>query len=74
MVVTTVHEHQIVAAGRIPQTAHDVALDLIVTPERVITCRSRRRRPAAIMWHELTMEKIDAIPVLAAMRRTNLRA
>jgi 5-formyltetrahydrofolate cyclo-ligase len=74
MVVTTVHEHQIVAAGRIPQTAHDVALDLIVTPERVITCRSRRRRPAAIMWHELTEEKIDAIPVLAVMRRTNLRA
>jgi hypothetical protein len=35
---------------------------------------ARASRPAAIMWHELTEEKIDAIPVLAAMRRTNLRA
>ena len=67
LVVTTVHERQVLPAGRIPQTAHDVAVDLIVTPEQVITCRSRRRRPAGIVWSELTAAKIDAIPVLARL-------
>jgi len=67
LVVTTVHERQVLPAGRIPQTAHDVAVDLIVTPERVITCRPRRRRPAGIVWSELTAAKIDAIPVLARL-------
>jgi 5-formyltetrahydrofolate cyclo-ligase len=68
LVVTTVHERQIVAAGRIPMTAHDVALDLIVTPERVITCHRPRRRRASIEWPELTDEKVEVIPVLARMR------
>src|SRR5216683_5445538 len=37
--VTTVHEMQVLGAGRIPVTDHDVPVDLIVTPERVIDCR-----------------------------------
>jgi 5-formyltetrahydrofolate cyclo-ligase len=47
-----------------------VPIDLIVTPDRVIDCRTRRReRPAAgIHWDELTEEKIAAIPLLAARR------
>jgi 5-formyltetrahydrofolate cyclo-ligase len=49
---------------------HDVLLDLIVTPERVIDCRAgRRARPRpAIRWAELTEDKIAAIPLLAALR------
>ena len=46
--VTTVHEIQVQPAGSIPVTGHDVPVDLIVTPERVIDCRGRRaERPAA---------------------------
>jgi 5-formyltetrahydrofolate cyclo-ligase len=69
-VVTTVHELQVRPAGRLPMTAHDVPLDLVVTPERVIDCRSRRgRRPTqGILWPELTEEKISSIPLLAALR------
>ena len=37
--VTTVHELQVRAAGTIPVTGHDVSVDFIVTPERVIDCR-----------------------------------
>ena len=66
-VVTTVHESQVVPPGRIPLTPHDVKLDLIVTPARVIKCRPDRARPASIDWHELTPEKISAIPVLARL-------
>jgi 5-formyltetrahydrofolate cyclo-ligase len=70
MCVTTVHELQVRPAGAIPLTGHDVPLDLIVTPERVIDCRpGRGPRPAAgIRWADLTEEKIAAIPLLAAQR------
>ncbi len=68
--VTTVHEIQLRPAGIIPRTDHDVPVNFIVTPERVIDCRpARGKRPApAIRWEDLTDEKIAAIPLLAAQR------
>jgi 5-formyltetrahydrofolate cyclo-ligase len=68
--VTTVHELQVRPPGTIPLTGHDVPVDLIVTPERVIDCRPRHGpRPAAgICWDDLTEEKIAAIPLLSALR------
>ncbi len=68
--VTTVHELQLRPAGVIPVTGHDVPLDFIVTPERVIDCRTRHapRQAASICWDDLTEEKIAAIPLLAAQR------
>ena len=68
-IATTVHETQVVAVGRIPVTPHDVRVDLIVTPDRVIRCRHGRRRAAAIRWADLTEDKIGTIPVLAGLRR-----
>jgi 5-formyltetrahydrofolate cyclo-ligase len=71
VVVTTVHEAQVVAPGRIPVTDHDIWLDLIVTPQRVVTTTRRRRRKrvdAGIRWDELTPEKVDAIPLLQRLR------
>ena len=51
-------------------TDHDVPVDYIVTPERVIDCRKshRPRRPIGVAWDELTEDKIAAIPLLSAMR------
>ncbi|MDF9744788.1 5-formyltetrahydrofolate cyclo-ligase [Natrinema salsiterrestre] len=65
-VATTVHERQLidepVAIGR-----HDVAMDLVVTPERV-----RRHddsdQPSGIDWRLLTAERLEEIPVLRALR------
>src|SRR6266567_4293277 len=70
ILVTTVHEIQVRPAGDIPVTSHDVPVDLIVTPGRVIDCRDRARpRPSAgIEWADLTEEKIAAIPLLSALR------
>ena len=70
VIVTTVHEIQLRPAGEIPVTSHDVPVDLIVTPERVIDCRGGPlARPAAgIEWADLTEEKIAAIPLLSALR------
>jgi 5-formyltetrahydrofolate cyclo-ligase len=71
--VTTAHELQVRPAGTIPLTEHDVPVDLIVTPDRIIDCRPRHgpRSPAGIRWADLTEEKIAAIPLLAA-RRTEM--
>jgi 5-formyltetrahydrofolate cyclo-ligase len=68
--VTTVHEIQVQPAGTIPLTGHDVLVDFIVTPERIIDCRpGLGPRPAAeIRWDDLTEEKIAAIPLLSAQR------
>jgi 5-formyltetrahydrofolate cyclo-ligase len=51
-------------------TEHDVPVDFIVTPERIIDCRAGRtsRPQAGIRWQDLTEEKIAAIPLLAARR------
>jgi len=68
VVATTVHDVQVVDAGRIPVTPHDFRLDLIVTPERVIECPRRRRAAPRVRWDELTEEKIAAVPVLRRLR------
>jgi 5-formyltetrahydrofolate cyclo-ligase len=67
--VTTVHELQLVPAGAIPVTGHDVPVDLIVTPDRIIDCRGQRgpRPDSGLSWDDLTEEKIAAIPLLAAL-------
>ena len=70
VVATTVHETQVLDAGRIPETAHDFRVDLVVTPDRVIACPrdGRRRRPPAVRWDELTDEKVASIPLLRRLR------
>jgi 5-formyltetrahydrofolate cyclo-ligase len=70
LVVTTVHELQVRPAGEIPTSAHDAPVDLVVTPERVIDCRTGRgeRATGEIRWSELTEDKIAAIPLLGVLR------
>ncbi|WP_017624728.1 5-formyltetrahydrofolate cyclo-ligase [Nocardiopsis chromatogenes] len=62
-IVAPVHGLQVVDDD-IPESAHDFAVDLIVTPEELIPC-PRRQRPAGVVWENLTDDKIAAIPVLA---------
>ena len=68
--VTTVHELQVRPARTIPLTGHDVPVDFVVTPDRIIDCRAAHgpRAPAGIRWEDLTQEKIESIPLLAARR------
>jgi 5-formyltetrahydrofolate cyclo-ligase len=69
--VTTVHEIQLRPPGSIPVTSHDVPVDLVVTPERVIDCRAAHRSwpTARICWEDLTEEKIASIPLLTTLRQ-----
>jgi 5-formyltetrahydrofolate cyclo-ligase len=69
IVATTVHERQVVRAGVVPTTEHDIHVDLVVTPERVVRCeRPRRWHLPAVRWDDLTDDKITAIPLLARLR------
>ena len=72
IVATTVHDVQVQPAGVIPLVAHDVGLDLIVTPTRVLRPprRGGRRDVPKVDWSELTPEKRAAIPLLTRLAAT----
>jgi 5-formyltetrahydrofolate cyclo-ligase len=74
VVVTTVHERQLLDRG-IPATAHDIHVDVVVTPARVVRCpRPKDWVLAALRWDELTTEKIASIPLLQRLQdRANAR-
>jgi len=50
-IVTMVHQLQLVDEA-LPETAHDFRVDLIVTPEEIVTC-PRIQRPAGCVWAQL---------------------
>ena len=69
VVVTTVHELQVLPAGTIPRTGHDMRVDVIVTPDRIVeVSHTSQREPGRIRWDELTEDKIAAIPLLQDRR------
>jgi 5-formyltetrahydrofolate cyclo-ligase len=69
LVVTTVHDVQVQRPGVIPTTAHDIHVDVVVTPTRVVHCpRGRGRRRPRVVWSDLTDDKIAAIPLLGDLR------
>ena len=68
LVVTTVHDVQVVRT-RIPMTPHDVPVDVVATPTRLIRTRRAFPRPAGIDWEELTEAQLAAMPPVAALKR-----
>jgi 5-formyltetrahydrofolate cyclo-ligase len=70
VIATTVHPLQVLEE-ELPETEHDFRVDLIVTTDEVIRVRRTKRRPRGIIWRHLDDEKIESIPVLAAMRTGN---
>lgn len=67
-VASTVHPTQIVREGELPMSAHDVPLDLFATPEEVIECPRRFKRPTGVRWAELDDERRRDVPVLSQGR------
>lgn len=65
--VSTVHELQVVDEQREPGD-HDVPIDWIVTPERVVHTSAPPQKPNGIVWDELSEERIEAIPILGHLR------
>lgn len=64
--VTTVHGLQVVDAD-VPTDAHDVPLDYVVTPDRVIETGAGAK-PGGVDWDALSPERRAEIPVLERLR------
>ncbi len=65
-VLTTVHEAQLVE--NIPMTKHDVPLDIVITPNRVIYTNTIYQKPQEIVWELLPNSKISSIPLLEELK------
>ena len=68
-VVTTVHELQVVEETVLIQ-AHDVPMNLLVTPERVVRVEGDADPPSGIDWSLLDEDRLDEIPVLDRLQPT----
>jgi len=67
-VVTTVHELQIVED--VPADKHDLVVDKIVTPIRIIDTGNGKRRPQGIFWDKVTDEMLEQMPILRDLARS----
>lgn len=61
-VATTVHELQ--AVDDAPVDDHDVPMDLVATPDRLVRTETTHPRPTGIDWDALSAERLGEIPVL----------
>jgi len=72
LVATTVHEAQIVSDRRLPlsaMSAHDLPVDIVATPKRLIRVRRPLAKPqCGILWHLIKDEDLDAMPVLKQLK------
>jgi len=66
-IVTTVHELQIV--DEVPADEHDLTMDTIVTPTRIIDTGRRGSKPRGIFWDRVTDPMLEQIPVLKELTR-----
>mmetsp|Transcript_7250 Transcript_7250/g.20432 ORF Transcript_7250/g.20432 Transcript_7250/m.20432 type:complete len:361 (+) Transcript_7250:97-1179(+) len=69
LVVTTVHDLQLVDDIQESQMLeHDVPVDVIVTPTQVIYTSTKLPKPAGILWHKLSPQKLGQIRILRDLK------
>ena len=69
VVVTTVHDHQILDIPEQLIEEHDLTVDYIVTPTEVIKTNCTRSKVKGIIWSKLDKERLKRIPVLKKLRK-----
>ncbi|XP_048210957.1 methenyltetrahydrofolate synthase domain-containing protein isoform X2 [Perognathus longimembris pacificus] len=73
-VVTVVHDCQVMDIPEALLEDHDLCVDYILTPTRVIVTGCVRPKPAGITWSKITSEMLEKIPVLRSLRDRERRA
>ena len=68
-ILTTLHPLQLLDE-EMPVREHDIPVNAVITPERVIPLKAHYQKPKGIYWPMLPAEKIKAIPVLKARQAT----
>jgi len=74
VVVTMVHDCQVLDLSDDLFGPHDLPVDYIVTPTRVIKCEGNLPKPKGVIWSVLTPDKLNHIPVLRRLRFRELKA
>eukprot|EP00105_Crassostrea_gigas_P011153 XP_011426704.1 PREDICTED: methenyltetrahydrofolate synthase domain-containing protein [Crassostrea gigas] len=74
IVVTTVHDTQIVDIPEELMEDHDVLVDYIITDTQVIKCNRTKPKPTGIIWSRLTPEKVRQVPILKHLREKEKEA
>jgi len=64
LIVTVVHDAQVMDIPDFLVDSHDMTVDFIMTPTRVISCSQNLPRPGGIIWEKLTTSRINEIPIL----------
>ncbi|XP_006990209.1 methenyltetrahydrofolate synthase domain-containing protein isoform X2 [Peromyscus maniculatus bairdii] len=73
-VVTIVHDCQVVDIPEALLEDHDLTVDYIITPTRVIATGCARPKPTGIIWSKVSCEMLTKIPVLRSLREREKRA
>ncbi len=69
-IVTTVHPLQIIEK-EIPMAEYDLPLDLVATPEGLLSFKHRHPKPPGLLWSLLTPDQISKIPVLRRLQKVH---
>ncbi|KAM6057954.1 methenyltetrahydrofolate synthase domain-containing protein isoform 2-T2 [Chlamydotis macqueenii] len=67
-VVTIVHDCQVVDIAEELLGDHDLTVDYILTPTRTIKTNCKRPKPRGIIWHKVSYEMLEKIPILKSLR------
>ncbi|XP_033075125.1 methenyltetrahydrofolate synthase domain-containing protein isoform X6 [Trachypithecus francoisi] len=73
-VVTIVHDCQVVDIPEELLEEHDITVDYILTPTRVIATGCKRPQPRGITWSKISWEMMEKIPVLRSLRAREQQA
>nr|XP_018868272.2 methenyltetrahydrofolate synthase domain-containing protein isoform X6 [Gorilla gorilla gorilla] len=73
-VVTIVHDCQVVDIPEELVEEHDITVDYILTPTRVIATGCKRPKPMGITWFKISLEMMDKIPILRSLRAREQQA
>ncbi|CAL1532915.1 unnamed protein product [Lymnaea stagnalis] len=68
IVVTSVHDSQVVDIPEELVDEHDMTVDFILTPTELIETNCNRPKPAGVIWNHLEVNKFFQIPVLKQLR------
>ncbi|XP_014798083.1 PREDICTED: methenyltetrahydrofolate synthase domain-containing protein isoform X2 [Calidris pugnax] len=67
-VITIVHDCQVVDIAEELLDDHDLTVDYILTPTRTIKTNCKRPKPQGILWHKVSYEMLEKIPILKSLR------
>uniref|UniRef100_H3CV67 Methenyltetrahydrofolate synthase domain-containing protein n=1 Tax=Tetraodon nigroviridis TaxID=99883 RepID=H3CV67_TETNG len=74
VVVTIVHDCQVVNIPEELVDSHDLTVDYILTPTQVIKTNCQHPKPQGIIWSKLDKEKLEKVPILQRLRSLEQRA